>query len=414
LDADIDALDAASDADLRGPVTIGVYDSSSAPIHGVPIVFQNGDDSLVKMTATDAQGMASANMLAGGSVTAIELGADLYTFEGVKPGDHLQLGPSIAPPPPFAASFLLPAYAGNVYDYVVVTRCGSGSATTATRVATMDLSCSPVDVYVAARDTSTDHFTLAAFYRPGVTVGSGDTIDLTAQTYQPLETVQLTVDHVPSFVNSGDVVAILSGPGFAFEQRAATITLTTTGNTSQATAAVPLPALSGVALEVVAQLRTTPTVGSPEVEELRQMVAFSGDVTMDAGPLLIPWITGFPAFQVATSSTTWSDSGGTADYTHVVLHGIRGSFSYTWNVAGPYQPGKLALPVLPVPFDANNPEPGDTIAPDRFYIAKLPGGWDATRLGVFDLVAAQPADFSPGQTAVASAPGTAVLTRRRR
>src|SRR5258706_3224479 len=80
------------------PVTLTVT-IDGVPHANVPVYFQNSDSHLVSATKTDASGVASAVLVAGGFVTAVDPYStafglpqnNLYTFAGVKPGDNLLL-----------------------------------------------------------------------------------------------------------------------------------------------------------------------------------------------------------------------------------------------------------------------------------------------------------------------------------
>ena len=64
-------IDAATspDAAVPGPVTVNAFTPKGLPASGLPIAFLNADGSVVLETTTDRNGVATATMLAGGSVT---------------------------------------------------------------------------------------------------------------------------------------------------------------------------------------------------------------------------------------------------------------------------------------------------------------------------------------------------------
>ena len=84
------------------PVTLTVK-SAGAPQANVRVYFVNPDSSLISNTVTDSTGVASALMPNGGYVSAVSpfsaplptglpvQNESLYTWAGVKPGDHLTL-----------------------------------------------------------------------------------------------------------------------------------------------------------------------------------------------------------------------------------------------------------------------------------------------------------------------------------
>src|SRR5256885_510063 len=80
--------DVGVDGATTGTVTITILADGS--VSGVPVHFQNADNSLVATVATDSNGVASATMGAGGFVTAVSPfnANELFTFAGVRPGDQ--------------------------------------------------------------------------------------------------------------------------------------------------------------------------------------------------------------------------------------------------------------------------------------------------------------------------------------
>src|ERR1051325_7359780 len=58
------------DASTSGPVSLTITESGS-PREGVVVYFQAADGSLVAKVATNAQGVATATMMAGGYVTVV-------------------------------------------------------------------------------------------------------------------------------------------------------------------------------------------------------------------------------------------------------------------------------------------------------------------------------------------------------
>src|SRR3954471_16107271 len=109
------------------PVTLTVTDGG-APKAGVHVYFLNADSSPVATVDTGADGVASAVMAAGGSVTALDPSQPerpdhvLFTYLGVKPGDHLSLANSGGASDSFTLS--APAVTGAT-NYDVFTTCGT-------------------------------------------------------------------------------------------------------------------------------------------------------------------------------------------------------------------------------------------------------------------------------------------------
>ena len=86
-----------SDAAAAGLVEVTVY-YYGALFPGASVLFLDATDAVVLQGITNAQGVASAIMLPGGSVTAVLLadsgfaGQQVFTYLDVKPGDHLVVG----------------------------------------------------------------------------------------------------------------------------------------------------------------------------------------------------------------------------------------------------------------------------------------------------------------------------------
>lgn len=415
VDAAVDAaIDAPPDAPETGLVTITVYDATHVPAPGVPVVFQDPDGSVVSEASTDAQGMASATMEAGGSVTCHGGPAanTLYTFTAVKPGDQLLVG-TAGPPATFQVSFKLPAVA-NAYEYSVQTRCGSGGAGSgANPVATVGLSCSPVDLYVSAKDQTVNHFTMAAFYKANVSVASGDTIDLTGETYQPLATTTIEVDNVPPQVTTVSASIELWDGKFLFENMIAGLGLAS----GKATGSVPLPQLAGLDMQARVVLSAYPQPGVPSSQEVRQNLPLSTAYTLDATANAIAWIPNGVRYDIAGSQVAWTEAAGalTADYARAEVQVTRTSSNTTTyfvrEIAGPYTPGHLTVPVLPDSLAIYDLQPGDNPVLNKFYLARVPEGWDGSRPGVFDLKAFLPPGFALGDTAIASGAQNGIIVR---
>lgn len=418
--AAIDAApDATPDASVPGSVTITVYDNTQSPqpVPGMPVLFQDASGAVVAAVTTDAQGQATAVMAAGGSVTAKRpqrngvTGDLVYMFLGVKPGDRLMAGaPTAATPTSFPVTFTVPAYAG-AYSYRVATQCGLGGSAPATLTTlNAQLSCSPVDVYLTALDTTNQHNTLAAFYKTGIPVSSGATIDLTGETYHGLRNLAVSLDNLPANVNqvSADLELVGSFPvgdtkfigGLANGQFSAT---------------VPLPDLDGLSLLTLVEATDQPQAGQPETQEVRQLVPFTASYALDVGASAITWLTSTVGFDANANSLIWFEATPTpADYARIELFVTpmigdpRPRIQF--EVAGPYSHASLHMPVLSGVLASDNLRSTDGVAAQKFYIARVPGGWDAMRPTVFDNIVFIP-PLAVGQTAVASAPANAVLAR---
>src|SRR5437870_5291296 len=90
--------------DTPHPTAVDVQISDGAtPTAGIHVIFQAADDSVLEDTMTDAAGYANAEMPNGGNVSIIRTyplpmdpqepptPAEVYTYLGVKGGDHIVL-----------------------------------------------------------------------------------------------------------------------------------------------------------------------------------------------------------------------------------------------------------------------------------------------------------------------------------
>lgn len=419
VDARPDAVvDGMPDASVPGPVMITVYDSTASPqpVAGMPVLFQDAQGTVVLETTTDAQGQATAVMAAGGSVSAKRpqrsgvTGDLIYMFLGVKPGDHLLAGAPVTSPTNFPVTFQVPAYPG-AYGYTLATQCGTGSSIP-TSVTTLNaqLSCSPVDVYVRALDTTNQHNTLAAFYKTGVAVASGATIDLSGETYHGLQDVAVTLSNLPANVNQLSADFWLVG-SFPFPDQRLTGGLAS----GQFSTTVPFPDITGLTLGALVEVRDQPQSGLPEAQELRQLVPYTTSYSLDVGAHAITWLTSVVGFNASTNSLFWFESAATpADYTRIELFVTPTNGDprprIQLEVAGPYAHASLALPQLSGDLATDNLKATDSLATQKFYVATVPGGWDAMRENVFNMIVWLP-KLAVGETAVASAPSNGVLAR---
>ena len=148
------AVDAEPDATTPAPVSVTVYDSSNAPAPGMRVIFLDGADSPLMVTTTDINGVASAVVPAGSSVTAESpmppqnTAIPLSTFLDVQPGDALLVGTPPEPPVYASVSVDAPPLQGAT-SYEVTTSCGApGGGSTPTM--TVSVTCPHPDVYVRA------------------------------------------------------------------------------------------------------------------------------------------------------------------------------------------------------------------------------------------------------------------------
>jgi hypothetical protein len=404
--------DAAPDAPpAKGVVKITVYDMYSNLASGVAVAFLNADSTVVLETTTDANGVAMATMAPGGSVTSLRpedsTQQHLYTFEGVQPGDQLQLGGPRGPGNGTTATVVLGIVPG-ASSYVVATPCGRQTVSSVTIIpgsisTTFSfVDCTATGVFVEAFDGT--GASLGAFLKPAQVLTG--TIDLTAETYKPRKTLALTASNIPGVVNNLNVqLSLITGSFDLFDYGTS---LPAGASTSTGTATIPdegAPALVSFV-----------DVGRQNGhQQIVRSEAAPAAWALDVGANLIPWLLSTAVFDGESHSVVWTEIGaGTATGTTAYVYVNTPTASYDWNVVAPYTPGKLVLPKLPTSLAMFNVVPTYGTNVQNLGIAKLPpGGWDVVRPVAFDrdpaqLLLGSGAGVTPGVVTFSST-GGAVL-----
>ncbi len=404
-----EGIDAATpDAPLSGAVTLTVTQDGT-PRPDVAVYFLAADNSLVAKVPTNAQGVASAVMGLGGSVTAIDPFAtkssarDLRTFVGVKPGDDLKLhtggpGPQVVDTN-FTLNLPMDAFAGS---YEVSTNCGhlsfagggggSGSAVTAGGLSQLHGCGATIDILVETFDGG--GIALGAIYKPGVVLTEGGTIDLTAEAYTtPVPTQAINWSNVPvGYAQMDARVALASPKGFLREQFANSGVVTT----GAATTTFPRPAVTGGI--AITQSRPSPTnfIGTHTVIDWAPQS--TAPIAVDVGAALLGTYTTRPSASGATRSVTWAASAGaTPDFAWASLRADRfvgkSSTTWFWDIVVPYATTTFTLPLLPTEIGELNFMATDSVDVNELVTAKVPGGYDAARA---EILSTSPEQFIAG------------------
>jgi hypothetical protein len=378
------------------PVTLTIL-HNGLPVVGVHTYFLNADSSVVATVDTDTTGTASATMADGGSVTAIDPFApaqpdpsreiQLRTYAAVKAGDHLRI--SQDDPTPISVTIKAPMLsAGHAYN--VLTTCGTESLGSVQSTGTITLrGCNGIaDILVVATDRAagaTDNF---AIYRADVAVADGTTVDLTAETFEPLRGVTFHYSHLPSDatgVTAFHVFATAHGTmGFstgAFQGGTRTIA------NGEATVTFQVPNIAGPSA-LLDYLVTTH--GIHEVVERRELAA---SYELDMASAVLPGWTTLPHYDAASRHLTWTESPGNA-VPDLLIGGLsvtpapqaRPTQRWSWQLVAPYTAGELQFPTLPTDVFDWQPGAGDTVGASAFPF-KVPGGYDALRGRLFDQAA---------------------------
>jgi hypothetical protein len=379
------------------PVTLTVL-KDGAPAPGVKVYFLNADNSVVLSDVTDATGVARAEMVAGGSATAVNpfttplvpQGAaapdELRTFVGVKPGDHLVL--SHAEPVPSSFTLTAPASPNGVIQtqYDVVTTCGTGDLSFDGDSAPHGLETladcgNTADIAVVATTPVQPEApagpTIEILFHPGAALPDPTdpdaALDLTGESYGETSSVAFTYLNAPDTSisalhwliragNLGPFVVDLSG-----------------GSTGTST----LPAGAVVAGMTRAIVDTTlaPSGDAVGVHDVIDWGLAGSTYTLELDGLLLPDLLTRPVFDAATTRVTWTESttGAAPDLASTAILVNRDGQRWHWEIVAPYKAGEISFPHLPVDTIDYNPTADDSVGPEPVMNAKLPGGYDVAR-----------------------------------
>jgi hypothetical protein len=357
------------DATPRGTAQVTVLEpgGTGAPAVGASVVFLDPDGTLVKRTATDTSGKASADVLPGASVTSVALlGASyqIQTVTAIRPGDDLVLGSK----PARAVGTFSVTYPTSTNTsataYLVASPCGTVTAfpdamttTTMTTSLTMSDSCveSSMEIVVMPEDASS--VPLGTISKAGVAFQDGGSTTITGA-YLPVRSFTGSYTNIdPGITSLSMLRSVPDGFGVGTSDALAPPTATTVLHASGAVG-------SG------ARIATHAATTTRSIADVRQSISgMAATYGLDIGATLLPWLEQ-PTFDPATGKLTVPvDSTGTTtaapDFFRVVLSYRRTDAStttgYTWTVFGP-APGDVTLPVLPVELGPIAPIASDTIS----------------------------------------------------
>ena len=387
------------------PVTLTITNLGE-PAPGVQVYFVNADDSLVLGVKTDTMGTAKAVMAAGGSVTVLNpfntvvqdgkiTTDELRTFASVKPGDHLVLTRTATD---FVTFKLNAAAAPDANTYDVFTTCGNASIAPGGGgggsgspdpggFLSLENCHGAADIALVASDINSDGTTrLKGLYHPNVTLTSDGLVDLTGDSYQDLLDVtftymnapnsSFTVQHSPLLAHGAlgpFSIDVVEGVGTVLEP-----------NVSATRAVVDTSLFSTSRHEVI------------------DWGTFTRTYMLDLNNLLLPEVIAGPSFNSTTAKVSWTEAaqGATPDLTVAAIRVRRTEpvlRKWHWEVVAPYRPGEIRYPRLPTDVFDWAPAVGDQLTTEPVMSAKLPGGYDAVRAHVFDIVdRSGPAGFVTG------------------
>lgn len=287
-------------------VTVKVYDpnSTGAVVVGVPVVFNEADDTLVGHPVTDSNGVASADVHMNATATVVittQGSTQMQTITGLMPGDNIILGPTNGTPTSagtFNVSF--PANYPGAVSYDVYGPCGSTNGATSPIVLTMQSDCKldTMEIMVVAKDMAGSP--MASLTKTGVPFVANGTTALSGS-YTPMSQFTASYTDINAVITGVSMNrAVPDSPyGYSTGQNGAptngTISLVTTG-----------PA--GSKAQVSSQF-SKPGCS----QNIQQMIPGNGlTYGMDAGMTLLPWVN-MPTLDVATAKmTVTTDTTGTS------------------------------------------------------------------------------------------------------
>ena len=383
-----DAGAPAADASATAGVVGLVVTQHGTPEAGVVVYFQNADSSLVARAVTDLTGTARATMATGGFVTAVLAGqtSSLYTFAAVKPGDQLVLDDVVADPqldvfsttpsdpgaPSLAYYYLFSTCADVWYQVQPDVQTGLGQARTGLgdmmAVMTSNWEGEPIDY----------------LYLPNVLVGNGSTIQLYGN-YQTAQDMTFNYVNLPSAASIEFRSYVVTPRGVLFDAPLSTYATASSGN---ATIAASVPAIPGTLVVTESYVATSSAVGSPAHDVLdwgEPTVSHALDYAAGG----VHEYGAAPAFDSASDSITWGESGARPDYVFAEYitwrRGATTTLDWPWEIVAPRsESASVRYPVLPVDEFDYNPEPADTLAVEFVDNISVPGGYDAVRPWAFE------------------------------
>ncbi len=379
--------------------------NGTAGVPDVKVYFQNADSSVVLATTTDANGVASAVMVAGGYVTAIDAlpaqfggiqAHHLQTFANVKPGDHLVLHADAPIGTGTQVNFtftMADEPSGNALTYQAwAPPCvrqsdvsGAGSGAPPGGVVNLDGCPATTDVAVIALNSGGEAF--ASIFKTNVAISDGGSVDLSNLNNTPWvnsDLVSYTFQNVPGSVAGFSVQSFAMTPkGIVFEIDLSNSVNSGSGGVSDlvrpkldGTTQVDLSSFDGPANSRYRILEW----GAPKVDYL----------VADTAAILPHEYTAPPTFDVATNTISWtSDAGGVApNFVRAGLNAGRnkGNPQWFWEIADSAATTSVKLPTLPAPDDVFNATPTDDFANvNELTTGHITGGYDAIRAGLLSI-----------------------------
>ncbi len=386
--------DAAPDAPPpHGPVQVTVYDPNSqgTVVVGVPVVFIEADGTVVGRPLTDSTGVATSDVHANATATAVIAGAagnptTLMTVVGVQPNDKIILGNSVNSGSTMDGTFTInyPTYSGAT-SYNVVGPCGNYNAGNVTSYAlTIYSNCkqSAMDILVVANNASNQP--IAYLEKPNVPYTAGGSTFVSG-TYL-----------LPGTFNASYTNVDASIPNLSFNRQVpagyAGYNSSTSGAPANGTVSLSGPAFNAQTSSVLTRIIRS----SQQNIVYQNMAGNATTYAMDVGATLLPWIgpvtADFANGKVMVPVDTTGTTNDPLDLFYLMFNygrpdGSGGNLSFRWYVIG-QQPGDVTLPALPAEVGDVMPQATDTAGTTISVLVESTNlTWDQVRAAPFDEIA---------------------------
>ncbi len=387
VDAAVDAS-IAVDAGMPGPVEVRLLSPNDGrtPIVNLPVVFLEPDGTLAATTLSDSNGVASAELLPGGSVLAFgqttfpDTRPWTWAVLGVEPGDVITLGGLKDSGPAIGEMTITVPARADATSYVVRSPCGffGGSGGLDVTIEYYDVCAdSPFPLVAVAYDTTS---VLGTILVPSVVASDGSGY-VVPGAWQAFAERPVRITGVPR-----GVMNAFASFGAGIESGVKVAVTLAGGAGGPVDGAIDLTAkwIDGLD-EGRLEISVYDDAADVGYQSYRVWVPGGlGTATVDLTDLLLPWL-GVPTYDAATRTIAWPHEGDAAwDATSVELLWQAGAMQGSWTILAPPGAHAIVLPEVPAAFAAWLPE--DAVATDLvvrlFEASDL--DWDGTRATGFD------------------------------
>ena len=358
---------------------------NGTPQPNIVVHFQNADSSLVATEMTNSTGTASHVMAPGGYVTAIDpyvapnTYSRLYTFAGVKPGDHLQLSHKTNAAN-INMTITLPVQADPaITRYVVRSSCtttasifaSSGSGFQPTGSVEFKANCASADILAASFNSAND--VVGYFIVPDQAITANGTLNYASKSYTPPTSRTYTFNNTTALTTLETTEFVFTAKGPVY------VAPTQNGNTATLT----LPAFNGATGLTHASGYSLATGALHDFFDWGPLA--TTPFTADIGARKLVDVTD-PVFDNATNTLSWTEGAGVApdaDYIDIDVQrtvASNSNFNIDWQMIAPHTGASAKFPTLPAGTRDYTPDADDTVNPVYLVLIKAPPvGYDGIR-----------------------------------